>query len=130
LSEKRTAVLIDAGFLRAKFSRLPNESPANRATRIVDIANATLISNEELFRIYYYDCPPYEGSGANRPHPMLGTTQPVSNGSIHWSKSLLDHLRVKEYVAVRLGEMSFDGWGLKDGAAKDIATTGRAMIAR
>jgi uncharacterized LabA/DUF88 family protein len=57
--KKRIALLIDGGFLDKK---IPNKSknPEIQAGRIVQAALACMDPvEEELYRIYYYHCPPY-----------------------------------------------------------------------
>lgn len=123
---KRTAILVDGGFLRKKLAR--QKKAQNLADAIVSFAKACLDSAaEELYRIFYYDCPPYRGSGVERPHPMLGPTPPMSAQAIAFNESLLHTLRQEECVAVRSGELSFDGWVLKEQAVSDILKTGRPM---
>lgn len=123
---KETAVLIDAGFLRAKMPTKMRRQ--DRVAAIVDFAKRCVLSaEEELYRIFYYDCPPYAGSAGNFPHP-LGKVGPVLDQSFitYWD-AVLRELRRQEYFAVRCGEMSFDGWILKDKAIQEILGTNRPL---
>jgi uncharacterized LabA/DUF88 family protein len=123
---KRTAVLIDGGFLRKKLAK--QQKAQKLADAIVVFAKACLDpASEELYRIFYYDCPPYKGAGVERPHPILGPTQPMSTQAIAFNESFLHTLKQEECVAVRSGELSFDGWVLKEQAVSDIVKTGRSM---
>lgn len=82
-----------------------------------------------MYRVFYYDCPPYQGKGANFPHPVSPGTPIVPAASVQYSRKLLDELRKKEFFAVRCGEMSFDGWVAKESAIKEHLTTGRPLVA-
>ena len=72
LSEQmeKTAVLIDAGFLR---TFLPTTTGFAEVAAIVEaFAVACIDANdgEEMHRVLYYDCAPYEGDGRSKPHPL------------------------------------------------------------
>lgn len=60
---KKAAILIDGGFVLPKLQRQLGKLPAAQDLR--DFAVACLDQAEELFRIYYYDCPPFEGVKQN-----------------------------------------------------------------
>ncbi|HLH10951.1 MAG TPA: NYN domain-containing protein [Methylovirgula sp.] len=95
----KAAVLIDGGHLRVI---VRNANKNYNPDYIEKIALACVHPNETLFRIYYYDCPPYNGT----------TTLPVSGnpttfkGTDTWLRSLAK----KEYFAVRLGVLKFRGF--------------------
>jgi uncharacterized LabA/DUF88 family protein len=121
---KKAAILIDGGFALPKLQRQLGKLPA--AQDLCDFAVACLDQAEELFRIYYYDCPPFEGVKQN----------PLSKKSIDFSatkvcrdrKALLDRLARKDHVALRKGELSFDGWVIGQMATTDIIKTSRAVV--
>jgi hypothetical protein len=115
---KKTAVLIDAGFLR---TFLPTTVGFKVLADIVEGFAVNCVSaaaGEEMHRILYYDCKPYGGSGANKPHPIDGPKPPVSPSRQNFFNSTLTILKSKPYFAVRLGEMSFDGWALSHDATR------------
>lgn len=125
---KKTAVLIDAGFLRTKLPRSMRYK--DRAARIERFANSCIdVAEEELYRIFYYDCPLYEGKGTHFPHPVAPGTPILPPSSITYSKRLLDELRKRPFFAVRCGEMSFDGWIAKESAIKEHLSSGRRLTA-
>lgn len=96
---KKTAVLIDGGFLR---------NNANRAGKIYNpdfiekIGFACVHFSESAQRILYYDCAPYEGEVA----------LPVSKGKQKFtgSDAWLHELARKDLFAVRRGVLKFRGW--------------------
>jgi len=122
----RTAILIDGGFLRVKLPR--QLTYRDRATRIVTFARNCITPNEEhIYRIFYYDCPAYDGSSVKNPHPLGVSAPPVPLSAIAYQKNLLSALRGEEQVAVRCGEISFDGWGVRERAVQDMLNTGRSF---
>jgi uncharacterized LabA/DUF88 family protein len=124
---KKTAVLIDAGFLR---TFLPTSTGFGEVAAIVEaFALACIDPNdgEDMHRILYYDCAPYEGDGRSKPHPLDPGRRPISDGKRNFLNSVLTMLKGKPYFAVRLGEISFDGWALSDKATSEIVTTHRSL---
>lgn len=93
------AILIDGGYLRAlavKAGRKYNPD------FIVACAHQTVSTDENLFRILYYDCPPYQGR----------TKKPVSGDSYEFqgNDAWLRDLASRDLVAVRRGVLKFRGW--------------------
>jgi hypothetical protein len=63
---KKTALLIDGGWFSkglGKILNLPNGWPS--AAQVVNNATAALQKDEELFRIFYYDCEPFDREVSN-----------------------------------------------------------------
>lgn len=123
---KSVSILLDGGFVTKKlYTLLGNRQPT--AHEVLNFSKCCLKEDEELFRIYYYDCPPYEKK----------ITNPISREEIDFSttevcgqkKSLQDSLAVTDYIAFRRGVLSFDGWVLKRKALKEITRTARPLTA-
>ncbi len=57
-------MLIDAGFFLHE-SHAPLGHRLMEPEEVIDAARSTLRKNEHLFRIYYYDRPPFEGTRNN-----------------------------------------------------------------
>lgn len=126
---KKTAVLIDAGFLR---TFLPTTVGYEALANVIEAFALTCVSiedGEEIHRILYYDCAPYDADGRRKPHPLDPMRQPTSVGYRNFNNSVLSLLKSKPYFAVRLGEVSFDGWALSDKATNEILAQGRAIVA-
>lgn len=121
---KKTAVLLDLGFLLyALYRPLGNRTAS--ASEVHDFAKKCLGADEELFRIYGYHCPPFEGTER---HPITG--QPVhfkQSPTYTGMTTFLKELSLKDNVAYRAGEISFNGWVVKKHAARQIAKTGRQV---
>lgn len=122
---KKTAVLLDLGFVLHKLRDLLGNRAAT-ANEVHDFAQECVRSSEEeLFRIYCYHCWPYDGTET---HPLTRATQDFSQSAKHASSTkFLTELSLKDNVAFRAGELSFDGWRLKKWAVNAIARTGRAL---
>jgi uncharacterized LabA/DUF88 family protein len=99
---KRIAILVDGGHLRAQVQRLGR---AYDPDYIEKCALACRLDKEEVFRILYYDCAPYDGTAtlpvSGQRHEFRGATQ--------W----LHELARKDLFAVRLGVLKFRGFKLK-----------------
>ncbi len=121
---KKTAVLLDLGFVSHKlFKLLGNRHP--NANEVRGFALKCLTADEELFRIYCYDCFPYAES---QKHPL--TSQIVNFANTNTYKratKLLHDLRISDNIAFRYGELIFNGWILKKYAVDDILKTHRNL---
>jgi uncharacterized LabA/DUF88 family protein len=73
---------------------------------------------EELFRIYYYDCEPFDEKKVN---PMtrevidFSTTKPYE-----FRKRFYEELACKDNVAFRRGELHWAGWKINDKSAQEM----------
>jgi len=104
------AVLLDGGFILKRMRRLlGNAYPT--ADHVVEFAKQCLAEDEDLFRIYYYDCLPY---GGTERHPLTKREIDYSETptGIRQTKFLRELAR-KKNVAFRAGEIMFSGWFLK-----------------
>lgn len=121
---KSIAILHDGGFVRKRLYRLLGDHHAC-ANDIIRLSTAICRQEEELFRIYYYDCLPLEGADTN---PLLNTRMDFGkSATAKRMKSLLDSLARKDHVAFRRGQIHFTGWGLNPRASKALlgSTTSR-----
>jgi uncharacterized LabA/DUF88 family protein len=90
----------------------------------------TLMSNpalvgKELFRIYYYDAPPYEGKVRN---PISGAiVNYATTTQANQNKSLIDGLELEPDFAVRRGVLKHSGWKLSPPALQRITTASKAV---
>ena len=98
---KKTVVMLDGGHLRAHAKRAGYRFDPNY---IEKIARSCALSPEELFRVLYYDCPPFEGTAVL---PVSGKRK-VFTGNDRW----LCDLAEKDLFAVRRGVLKFRGYVL------------------
>lgn len=96
---KRVIVQIDGGHLRAQARR---DGIDYTVDFIEDFAHALLEKQEELVRVFYYDCRPYQGEAQL---PVSGETYHFKSGG-GW----LDELAGRDYLCVRTGMLKFRGW--------------------
>lgn len=107
-------ILFDGGFYARKFKEANKKYPSAKdvENEVADIMKKLAVktngeTNDIVFRVYYYDCKPF------------GKVVKDHTGKVHdFSKSplyrkqeafLKDVCRLDKF-AVRLGELSFDGW--------------------
>ena len=104
--KKRAAILMDGGFVTKVIGR--DADPRIQASRMVKLAEACILpDDEELFRLFYYDCAPY---GGKRKDLSGGLVDFSLKQQFEYQTQLLGEIGTKEYVAVRLGEVRFRGW--------------------
>lgn len=108
-------ILIDGGFFERKFFEA-NKRPATAAD-VVATANdamALLIqktagdTKDILFRVYYYDCKPFGEKVMD--HGKIQEIDFSKSKTYSNKSSFLKDLMKQDKFAVRLGELSFDGW--------------------
>ena len=104
--------MLDGGFvkkkLQAKAKKFPNVPDI--VSFCEEVLSKPRLAGLSLLRIYYYDCPPFEGKAVH----------PLSQESIDFSqtrqasqnKALLDSLELQPDFAVRRGTLLQTGWKL------------------
>ena len=103
----KTAILVDGGFYRkrAKF-QWGEHSPEETADALFHYCIRHLrerVCDHELYRIFYYDCPPAE---RQLYHPLLKRAVDFKRQPIYsWMTQLLEELKKHRKVALRLGEI-------------------------
>jgi uncharacterized LabA/DUF88 family protein len=107
---KKIVLMIDGGFLRVAARKAGKHYNPAFIESFSKICSST---DEELFRVLYYDCAPYQGT---QKLPVSGLTQTFA-GTDEW---LLD-LAKKDLFAVRRGVLKFRGYKLKTVPVRGIA---------
>ena len=122
---KKTAILLDMGFV---FHKLKH-ALGNRQSTAIEIrqfALKCLEKDEEVFRIYCYDCPPY---AEKQTHPLSKKTIDfAATPTFSGRTKVISDLKIMDNIAFRAGELSFDGWIISKKATKDILKTNRAFV--
>lgn len=103
----KTAIMIDGGFYRKRAEKLWGpKSPKDRASELITYCQSHLRhkhENRELYRIFYYDCPPMD---KKLYHPFLKTQVDFSKTDTYgWMTDFLNELRKKRKTALRLGSL-------------------------
>ncbi|MCQ4575519.1 MAG: NYN domain-containing protein [Candidatus Brocadiales bacterium] len=119
---KKVAVLIDGGYLSKIYKRQLSKNLTPGV--ILKLVEEKILQrpHEELFRLYYYDAPPFGKE----------ITNPIDNSTTDFSKTPLftavndfhRELAETDFVALRKGKLSFGGWKLTRGAINNIKKTG------
>lgn len=94
------AVLIDVGHLRVLVNRIAKKT--YNPDYIEKVARACIAQDEALFRTFYYDSAPYNGSTSL---PVFGASRQFI-GSDRWLKELA----IKDLFVTRLGILKFRGF--------------------
>lgn len=80
----KTAILVDGGFYRRRAQKVFGDiSPEDRAVELANYCKRHLNTHEEkneLYRIFYYDCPP---SSKKLFHPFLKKQIDLSQSSLY-----------------------------------------------
>lgn len=121
----KTAILVDGGFYRKRADYLwgKEKTPKERAQELISYCHRHLKDkheDRELYRIFYYDCPPIE---KNIYHPLTQQTIYLKKSETYkWTNEFFDELRQKRKVALRLGELleSSAAYALKEAVVKKL----------
>ena len=127
--EKRFAVLIDGGFFMRKLQTKLKARPTvdQVMVEVDEIKNHKLFEGFDLLRVYYYDARPASGKLRN---PISGDETDLGQTDVYKrSQSFLDALELKPNIALRLGEVSSNGWKLSPKALKDANLPNRNLSA-
>ncbi|HAU5720295.1 TPA: NYN domain-containing protein [Serratia marcescens] len=111
------AIMIDAGFLRAKLGTKDKPIDAEVIKSFVEKIKARVeLDGLILHRVYYYDAEPLTGI---QTHPISGEKIDFSETDVSKrNKIMLDELKRTAFFAVRLGETNFRGWKVDRWALK------------
>ncbi len=123
----RVVLLLDGGFVKKKLQSQLGHFPS--VAEVVQLCQTILadlsLQGKELFRIYYYDAPPYEGKSKN---PISGILVNYATTAIaNQNRSLIDGLELEPDFAVRRGVLRHSGWTLSHLALQRIATAIQAV---
>ncbi len=104
----KTAILVDGGFYRCQSYRLFGEkNPEDRADELFRYCKkhlSTKYANYDLYRIFYYDCPPLNKQVYN---PITKKSVDLSKSELYlWMTEFLTKLKGKRKLALRLGRIS------------------------
>lgn len=106
------AILVDAGFAKRKLGNAKSPADIQKFSLLFEqIKSSPHLENQRLHRIYYYDSTPLEET----------YDKPLSTDKIDFAKShivgqsraLFEQLAKYPHVALRLGELSFNGWQIR-----------------
>ena len=101
----KTAILVDGGFYRRRIQHLYGQHTATETADALSVYCRRHLrersGEHELYRIYYYDCPPADKQVY---HPLLHKVVNLKEKSTYgWSIDFLNSLKRKRKFALRLG---------------------------
>ena len=113
------AILIDGGFFFRRFKAINY----GKNPRVVDmkpflddvmvkVQDTTLNGTDVLFRAFYYDCRPY---GDLQTDPNGNLIDFRAQPKFAAANNFLNGIRIFPQMALRLGNLSFDGWKIDPG---------------
>ncbi len=116
----KVAVLRDGGYVLWELrDRTFREA---KASEIEVVARRCVASDEDLFRIYYYDCMPF---GGRTRHPVTGEIIDFTEVNAYkYRTDLYRSLAAKDNFAFRKGKLKFREWTLKNREIKRIIRNG------
>lgn len=106
--EVKTAILVDGGFYRKRANYLWGKStPSDRADELFKYCMSLLDDKREkrnLYRIFYYDCPPIEKNVYN---PITKRSVDFAKSADYaWTNEFYQGLRHHRKIALRMGRLS------------------------
>jgi uncharacterized LabA/DUF88 family protein len=116
------AVLIDGGFFLKRFKHLYPAADASNPAEVADILYRMVLAHAdgtEIYRIFYYDCPPL---GKKAHNPIDGRSIDFSKTDIFkFRMAFFDELKRKRKVALRLGTLQEkNNWLIRPAATKEL----------
>jgi len=116
--KKKVALLVDGEWLRRRLEDALKPKLTHGVTADMMYRNIIQIvqEDEEIFRIFYYDCPPYDGNETN---PIdQSKVEFRTQGKYQARHRFLNEFKSKDFVAMRLGIAKQRGWTLTDSYIK------------
>ncbi len=123
--KRKTAILIDGAFFLKRYraiKKIKELDPVRTAKDLWDISIKHLNQKNDtydLYRIFYYDCMPYE---KKQHHPLTGKAFDFSKtDQSKFRKGFFEELKKKRKVALRLGVLDDkNGWIIKPSVTKKL----------
>lgn len=124
---EKVVLLLDGGFVKKKIQGKTKTFPKD--SDVIALCNAIMgkprLQGKELFRVYYYDAPPLDGTAVN---PLDGTQVDFSATSqAAQNRALIDSLELQPDFAVRRGSLVQSGWKLGKSALRNLKQSGGAI---
>ncbi len=121
------AVLMDGGFISRHVKKALRPTGYPEAQHFLALAKACINPvDEELFRIYFYDSPPF---GEKTQHPLTKEQVTFKNRYYDYRMQLLKQLAESDNVALRKGDLNFVGWRLTKKAVKAFIEGRKTQLA-
>ncbi len=118
------AILIDGGFAKRKIGTAKAPATAAQFGELVQkLCACEALAGMRLHRVYYYDSVPLETAHVR---PLEGGVIEFGNSPVAArSRNLFEQLAQQPFMALRLGELSFQGWEV---SARKLDKAGGASV--
>ncbi len=104
----KTAILVDGGWMTRELKKLLKVGHPTSEQVYNNAISVLLPNEEELYRLFYYDAKPYDGT---HEHPISRQQTDFSaNPSYAGRERFYRELNTFPQVALRLGTLGFRGW--------------------
>jgi uncharacterized LabA/DUF88 family protein len=115
------AILIDGGFARRRLGSVSRPVSAQTFNDLVlSLQGKPPLDKMRLHRVYYYDSVPLQTSHMR---PLQGAMIEFGSSEVaKLSRDLFDGLAKLPFMALRLGELSFNGWKINPKLLDDNAS--------
>lgn len=117
----KTAILVDGGFYQKRANYIfGDKTPEERAKELIEYCHRHVINDDNLYRIFYYDCKPSEKTIY---HPLTKSNVDLKKSPLYsWYQEFFNQIISKRKVALRLGELleSNAGYMLNPSALKKL----------
>ena len=111
--------LVDGGFFSKKFKEFKGDYPTSDNVKdFIFSFNRKYNDDINILRVYYYDCPPYDGT--IKKVLSKGKLDLRNTDRYKKNKKLLDELKRTDYFSVREGILSYRGWKLKKSSIRKL----------
>lgn len=121
----KVAVLLDGGFVVKRLQELIGVGSPT-ASDVLKFAHKCAYGDEQLFRVYYYDCYPF---GRKLTNPLNKQVTDYGNTPQNLARTqFLDDLAVSNHVALRRGELKCGGWRIRKKSQFSLIKRGRAVV--
>lgn len=124
----KIALMLDGGFVKKKLAGTYRRFPtvADITGLCSSILSRDPVKGLTLLRVYYYDCPPFEGTAV---HPLTAQKTDFSRtAQAKQNKGLLDSLELEPDFAVRRGVLLQTGWKLGRNAQRALVKKAKTGI--
>lgn len=119
----KIAILIDGGYFIPRYYQnygaFPKKEQLSEYIENTILKVQTLTgehSQDVLFRVFYYDCRPYGGTEEDPTGKKINfSNTPAFKAATRFQNDL----RIVPQMALRLGDLSFDGWKFKKGTTDE-----------
>jgi uncharacterized LabA/DUF88 family protein len=123
---KKVAVLLDGGHVLSELHKLVGHRQPT-ADEVEGFARKCYDPlKEDLFRIYYYDCPPFDGKAKN---PATGVHEDFKTKPEYAARTrFYSQLASKDAFAFRAGSLKCQGYRIRPRAVSDYFQQGKSIV--